>query len=230
MIRILLSTRLGERRMTQSELARATGIRSQTINELYHDFAERVSLDDLDLICEALDCELDDLIVREPNPERRVKEVRHIPQTVNKSRNNLSCPDASSVRAFFVLIRHEFQKICGLAVQNGAQLVQNVQRNMLDGVVVHARQSGLANPSHCDQILLFDAFFGKHGFQLDANHVSTSLFFTISHLPENCNAFRKNIYEKCCFAIDIQRNSLYNIDIERRLRGAREQPKGGDAP
>lgn len=36
MIRILLSTRLGERRMTQSELARATGIRSQTINELYH--------------------------------------------------------------------------------------------------------------------------------------------------------------------------------------------------
>ena len=79
MIRILLSTRLGERRMTQSELARATGIRSQTINELYHDFAERVSLDDLDLICEAL-------IVREPNPERRVKEVRHIPQTVSKSR------------------------------------------------------------------------------------------------------------------------------------------------
>ena len=68
MIRILLSTRLGERRMTQN------------------DFAERVSLDDLDLICEALDCELDDLIVREPNPERRVKEVRHIPQTVNKSR------------------------------------------------------------------------------------------------------------------------------------------------
>lgn len=86
MIRILLSTRLGERRMTQSELARATGIRSQTINELYHDFAERVSLDDLDLICEALDCELDELIVREPNPERRVKEVRHIPQTVSKSR------------------------------------------------------------------------------------------------------------------------------------------------
>ena len=50
MIRILLSTRLGERRMTQSDLARVTGIRSQTINELYHDFAERVNLDDLDHI------------------------------------------------------------------------------------------------------------------------------------------------------------------------------------
>ena len=82
MIRILLSTRLGERRMTQSDLARVTGIRSQTINELYHDFAERVNLDDLDLICEALDCDLEDLIVREPN----IKEVRHIPQTVSKSR------------------------------------------------------------------------------------------------------------------------------------------------
>nr|DAO26207.1 MAG TPA: MOLONEY MURINE LEUKEMIA VIRUS P15, COAT PROTEIN, POLYPROTEIN, TRANSMEMBRANE.7A [Caudoviricetes sp.] len=45
-----------------------------------------------------------------------------------------------------------------------------------------------------------------------------------------CNVFRKIIYEKCCFYIDIQRNSLYNIDIERRLRGAREQTPGGDAP
>ena len=103
MIRILLSTRLGERRMTQSDLARVTGIRSQTINELYHDFAERVNLDDLDLICEALDCDLEDPIVREPNIERRVKEARHIPQTVSKSRKKqpFSCPDASCVRAFF---------------------------------------------------------------------------------------------------------------------------------
>ena len=62
MIRILLSTRLGERRMTQSDLARVTGIRSQTINELYHDFAERVNLDDLDLICEALDCDAGDIL------------------------------------------------------------------------------------------------------------------------------------------------------------------------
>ena len=81
MIRILLSTRLGERRMTQTELARATGI-----NELYHDFAERISLDDLDLICEALDCGIDELIVREPNEELRVTEVRRIPKTVNKAR------------------------------------------------------------------------------------------------------------------------------------------------
>ena len=86
MIRILLSTRLGERRMTQSELARATGIRSQTINEMYHDFSDRVNLDDLDLICEALDCTLSDLLIYEPNEVRRVKEVRRIPKTVSKNR------------------------------------------------------------------------------------------------------------------------------------------------
>ncbi len=86
MIRIMLSTRLGERRMAQSELARATGIRSQTINEMYHDFSDRVNLDDLDLICEALDCTLSDLLIYEPNEVRRVKEVRRIPKTVSKSR------------------------------------------------------------------------------------------------------------------------------------------------
>lgn len=69
MIRILLSTRLGERRWTQADLARMTGIRPSTINELYHELAERVKLEHIDLICEALGCELDELIVREPNRE-----------------------------------------------------------------------------------------------------------------------------------------------------------------
>mgnify|MGYP000393715821 CR=1 FL=1 len=76
MIRILLSTRLGERRWTQADLARMTGIRPSTINELYHEFAERVKLEHLDLICEALGCELSELIVRVPNAEPRVKSRR----------------------------------------------------------------------------------------------------------------------------------------------------------
>ena len=67
MIRILLSTRLGERRWTQAKLARMTGIRPSTINDLYNELAERVNLEHLDLICEALDCDLDELIVRIPN-------------------------------------------------------------------------------------------------------------------------------------------------------------------
>lgn len=67
MIRILLSTRLGELRWTQADLARKTGIRPNTISELYHEVATRVSLEQLDKICEVLGCDLTDLIVRVSN-------------------------------------------------------------------------------------------------------------------------------------------------------------------
>ena len=73
MIRVLLSTKLGELRWNQADLARKTGIRPTTINELYHDFAVRVNLDHLDLMCEALGCQLHELIERVPGrigPER----------------------------------------------------------------------------------------------------------------------------------------------------------------
>lgn len=73
MIRILLSTRLGERRWTQADLARATGIRPSTINDLYHEMADRVNLEHIDLICEALDCDISELLIREPNAEIRVR-------------------------------------------------------------------------------------------------------------------------------------------------------------
>lgn len=72
MIRILLSRKLGELRWTQADLSRATGIRPGTINEYYHEFAERVNLDHIDLICEALNCDLSDILERIPNAEPAV--------------------------------------------------------------------------------------------------------------------------------------------------------------
>lgn len=63
MIKILLSTRLGERRWKQADLARATGIRPATINELYNELTDRVNLEHLDLICKALDCDISDILV-----------------------------------------------------------------------------------------------------------------------------------------------------------------------
>lgn len=72
MIKILLSRKLGEVRWTQAELARVTGIRPTTINELYHEFADRVNLEHLDLICEALGCELDEIIIRIPNAAPKI--------------------------------------------------------------------------------------------------------------------------------------------------------------
>ena len=67
MIRILLSTRLGERRWTQKYLAEKTGIRIATINELYHEMATRISFENLDKICAALDCDITDILVRTPD-------------------------------------------------------------------------------------------------------------------------------------------------------------------
>ena len=63
MIRILLSRKLGEVRWTQADLARRTGIRPTTINELYNEIAERVNLSH----CEALNCDITDILVRVPN-------------------------------------------------------------------------------------------------------------------------------------------------------------------
>ncbi len=76
MIKILLSKKLGELRLTQADLSRATGIRANTINELYHELAERVNLEHLDLICEALGCELDELIVRIPDESPAITHTR----------------------------------------------------------------------------------------------------------------------------------------------------------
>ena len=72
-IRILLSTRLGEKRWTQKDLARATGIRPTTIGDLYHELNDRINLDHLDLICEALECDISDILKREENKHPRVK-------------------------------------------------------------------------------------------------------------------------------------------------------------
>ena len=73
MIRITLSTKLGERRWTQADLARATGIRANTISDYYNEIADRVKLEHLDLICEALECDLGEIIVRIPNDQTKVR-------------------------------------------------------------------------------------------------------------------------------------------------------------
>lgn len=67
MITIKLSTLLGERRMSQAELARKTGIRPATINAIYNDISERLNVEHLDRICEVLGCDIPDLLVYKPN-------------------------------------------------------------------------------------------------------------------------------------------------------------------
>lgn len=62
--------------MTQADLARQTNIRPSTINEIYHEMTDRINLEHLDLICEALGCELSELIVRVPNKLPKIAATR----------------------------------------------------------------------------------------------------------------------------------------------------------
>ena len=65
MIRILLSTRLGEKRWTQAELAAKADIRPGTIGKMFHEMSDRISLHELDKICYVLECDITDIIVRD---------------------------------------------------------------------------------------------------------------------------------------------------------------------
>ncbi|ACX53073.1 transcriptional regulator, XRE family [Ammonifex degensii KC4] len=65
-----LSTLLGERRMKMSELARKTGLAKNTILALYHDRVRKVDYRVLEKICEALGCQVGDLLVYEPEDGR----------------------------------------------------------------------------------------------------------------------------------------------------------------
>lgn len=64
-VRIHLSTLLGEKKWTQATLARRTHIRPNTISDLYWEMAERISLDHLARICDALGCSLDQILTLE---------------------------------------------------------------------------------------------------------------------------------------------------------------------
>lgn len=67
-VHIKLSRVLGDKRITQKELARMTGIRPNTISNLYNEMTTRVDLEHLDLICEALECDISDILERTPSP------------------------------------------------------------------------------------------------------------------------------------------------------------------
>ena len=69
MIKIHLSKLLGERRITQAELANKANIRPATINEMYHELIERINLEHLNSICKVLDIEVEDLLEYIPDKD-----------------------------------------------------------------------------------------------------------------------------------------------------------------
>lgn len=75
-VRIRLSILLGEKRWTQAKLARKTGIRPNTICDLYNEMTEHVNLVQIGKICEALDCGLEDLL--------RLESIDYVPPKEEK--------------------------------------------------------------------------------------------------------------------------------------------------
>ena len=72
-VKIHLSRILGERRMNQADFARKSGIRPNTISELYHEFAKSVKFEHLVKICDTLGCSLSELMEYTPEPKSNKK-------------------------------------------------------------------------------------------------------------------------------------------------------------
>ena len=61
-VRINVSAKLGELRMTQKDLARKTGIRAATINEIRNEVCASLKLEHIALICNTLNCDIGDIL------------------------------------------------------------------------------------------------------------------------------------------------------------------------
>jgi putative transcriptional regulator len=62
MVRIKLSELLGKHKMTQRALAQETGIRPATISKMYYEETKRIEIDQIDRICKAFGCSIEDLL------------------------------------------------------------------------------------------------------------------------------------------------------------------------
>jgi len=61
-VTIRLAELLGKQNMSQRELARKTGIRLASVNEMCNNETSRLPLDNLAKICEVLDCGILDVL------------------------------------------------------------------------------------------------------------------------------------------------------------------------
>ncbi|MEG0486291.1 MAG: helix-turn-helix transcriptional regulator [Oscillospiraceae bacterium] len=67
MIKINLSKLLGEQRIKQADLSRATGIRKATISNIYNESVNSLTLKQLNSICKYLNCTVGELFEYVPD-------------------------------------------------------------------------------------------------------------------------------------------------------------------
>lgn len=64
-IHIQLQSLLDEKRISQRELEKLTGIKQPTINKMCQNTLLHFPLDSLDKICDVLECDISDVLTRE---------------------------------------------------------------------------------------------------------------------------------------------------------------------
>jgi putative transcriptional regulator len=62
MVRVHLAELLGRKKWSRNDLSKATGIRYNTVNDLYHEIALGIKFEHIKLICDALECTSAELI------------------------------------------------------------------------------------------------------------------------------------------------------------------------
>lgn len=70
MVIVHLSTLLGKKKWSVQHLANLTGIRYNTVLDLYHEVAVGIKFEHVNLICKAFDCSLSDLIEYVPSTKK----------------------------------------------------------------------------------------------------------------------------------------------------------------
>lgn len=73
MIRIKLCELMGKEKMTRKHLSELTGIRPNTIGDLYREDVKKIDIQILDKICQVFECEISDVL--EYVPEDKKSEV-----------------------------------------------------------------------------------------------------------------------------------------------------------
>ncbi len=61
MLKCHLSRIMGEKRLKISDVCAATGINRGTLSRLYHETANRVDLETIDMLCEFLECDVGEI-------------------------------------------------------------------------------------------------------------------------------------------------------------------------
>lgn len=67
MIRIKLSELMGKEKMTRKRLAELTGIRPNTIGDLYREDVRKIDIHTLNKLCEIFDCKVGELLEYVPD-------------------------------------------------------------------------------------------------------------------------------------------------------------------